>query len=329
MNTSKIIIITLSLVLHIVIILHRDKLTKNEKAAAKTIGWTDITWDCWQNHFSSYSWDDLQFYGLDMHYTVLGWDEESWNGESDPPSSHGKYWDLLNDIERENANALCYFRDSWDRLDMTPNNGLFPFRMPTKRYVPWKDLPNVDRQRAYDSLFYDECTWDVYGVASIESREWRDLTPWEKSEATKLGFIPNSWDCFQTHYLEKDWYDINWDIRDAMDVLGWDETSWENKTLPDSYGKKWEYLSEKEQTSANEICYFNVNWPGGTVATSEEVESFIEEVELSQTLAETKLSDFDLLRPAFSELDSSAANSVRVVGLMNLISALFVLAQLL
>jgi hypothetical protein len=220
---------------------------------------------------------------------------------------------LLNDAQRENANALCYFRDSWDNIDMTPNHGPFPFRLPSKRYTPWTELPNADRQRAYDSLYYDECTWDVFGVADIEQKEWIDLTPWEKMEATKLGFLPNSWDCFQTHYSLKNWYDINWDIRDAMRVLGWGEEAWTNKTLPISYKNKWEEMSEEEQTAAYKLCYFNVNWPGGTDATSEDVKSFIEEVEAIQDMSTNRTgssNELNGLDSASSESESS--NSARI-----------------
>jgi hypothetical protein len=285
------------------------------------MGWTDISWDCWNNHFRQYSWDDLTFYGLDFHFTALGWSRNSWEGNADPPPSHGKYWDLLNDVQRENANALCYYSNNWDREDMTTNNGPFPFRLPAKRYVPWNELPNADRQRAYDSLFYDECTWDIFGVADIEHKEWKELTEWEKSEATKLGFIPNSWDCFQNHYKRKEWYDINWDIRDAMTVLGWSEAAWSNQTLPQSYGTKWEGLTGAEQMAANKICYFNVNWPGGTDATDQEVESYIEEVQKIQSLPKNasvyiKLDDDVDVIPsryissATSSLDGCWANAV-------------------
>eukprot|EP00804_Cyclotella_cryptica_P007727 CCRYP_001346-RB/>CCRYP_001346-RB protein AED:0.02 eAED:0.02 QI:79/1/1/1/1/1/3/359/697 len=317
------------------------KLTRQERAAATTLGWTDITWDCWSNHFRSYAWEDLVFYGLDFLYSALGWNASSWEGQQDPPPSSEKYWDLLNDIERESANALCYFRDNWDGEDMTPNNGPFPFRIPAKRYVPWKELPNADRQRAYDSLFYDEDTWDIYGVAEIEKKTWRDLTPWEQSEATKLGFIPNSWDCFQNHYLQKEWYDINWDIRDAMNILGWDEKTWAEQAQPDSYSNKWEVLSEDEQKAAYKICYFNINWPGGTDASIEDVATFIENVQAIQSSPVSisniatddtpQSSDSSNTKAGPSELAASMASPSSSGGWTPLItefSTLFILAQL-
>jgi hypothetical protein len=69
-----------------------------------------------------------------------------------------------------------------------------------------------------------------------------------------------------------------------MSVLGWDDKSWGNMAMPDSYGKKWEDLSTKEQNATCKICYFNMNWPGGTDATSEIVERFVEKVERPHNL---------------------------------------------
>jgi hypothetical protein len=123
-----------------------------------------------------------------------------------------------------------------------------------------------------------------------------------------LRFIPNSWDCFQTHYLQKDWNEINWHICDSMSVLGRDDESWGNMTMPDSYSKKWEDLSTKEQNAAYEICYFNVNWPGGTDATSEDVERFIEKVEASQSSSTGQLDDLEELSSASAESDPNSAN---------------------
>ena len=69
-----------------------------------------------------------------------------------------------------------------------------------------------------------------------------------------------------------------------MAVLGWSEAAWSNHTLPQWYCIKWEGLTGTEQVAANKICYFNLNWPGGTDATEEKVESFIKEVQEIQSL---------------------------------------------
>jgi hypothetical protein len=78
--------------------------------------------------------------------------------------------------------------------------------------------------------------------------------------------------------------------------------------MPDSFGKKWEDLSTKEQNAAYEICYFNVNWPGDTDATSEDVERFIEKVEASQSSSTGQLDDLEELSSASAESDPNSAN---------------------
>ena len=55
-------------------------------------------------------------------------------------------------------------------MDITLNNRPFLFCLSAKRHVPWKELPNANHQI---SLFYDECTWGVFGVADIEHKEWQ------------------------------------------------------------------------------------------------------------------------------------------------------------
>jgi len=45
---------------------------------------------------------------------VLGWTEEAWNEEEQPPASEDKYWTQLRDAERDAAAKLGYTKDSWD-----------------------------------------------------------------------------------------------------------------------------------------------------------------------------------------------------------------------
>lgn len=71
-------------------------------------------WDCYVNHYSGYDWVELGQYGIDVHYVALGWDQPSWDGESDPPPSDFTPWIDLTDAEREAADELCFFEEIWD-----------------------------------------------------------------------------------------------------------------------------------------------------------------------------------------------------------------------
>jgi len=45
---------------------------------------------------------------------VLGWTEESWEGEAKQPASEDKYWNQLSDEEREACRKLGYTKRLWD-----------------------------------------------------------------------------------------------------------------------------------------------------------------------------------------------------------------------
>jgi hypothetical protein len=177
------------------------ELTPNESNAVEDVfGLDDAGWDCWMNHYDSYSWSDLMNSGIDAHFIGLGWSESSWEdveGEVDPPESEGKLWDELNEVEQYHATELCYIQENWDRIDMTSNHGPFPYPKPKLRYTVWKDLPSEKQQVAQSDMLYDERTWDDTGLADIERRSWEDLTDYQKAVAIYLGMYQRTWDCFQ------------------------------------------------------------------------------------------------------------------------------------
>jgi hypothetical protein len=64
------------------------------------------------------TWDDLSW--TDMNdieqalWVNLGWDEASWEEESQAPDSNEKYWEELTQNERDAATKLGYNQSSWD-----------------------------------------------------------------------------------------------------------------------------------------------------------------------------------------------------------------------
>mmetsp|Transcript_13351 Transcript_13351/g.28886 ORF Transcript_13351/g.28886 Transcript_13351/m.28886 type:complete len:818 (+) Transcript_13351:140-2593(+) len=241
-------------------------LTAYEREAAMRVGFNQTIWDCWQNHFRSYAWDDLAFYGLDLPYMAMGWTALSWEGVETPPPSQTMTWKELTQKERQVASELCYFRDNWDGLDITPNTGVFLYPKPKQRYVEWDDQPADARRVAAGSLSYNRNTWNELGTAEVEQRSWEELTEHQKSDAMSLGFYKKTWDCFHNHYRSYEWYELDRDSRDALQVLGWSENSWETgEEEPPSYDNKWERLSESEQTVAAILCFFEDNWDGNSL----------------------------------------------------------------
>lgn len=63
-------------------------------------------------------WDELSWTDMNSaeqkRWAVLGWDEDSWEEEIDPPDSGDKYWEELTDSERTAAEELGYTQELWD-----------------------------------------------------------------------------------------------------------------------------------------------------------------------------------------------------------------------
>lgn len=242
-------------------------LTDHERARAADLGFAPLAWDCWQNHFRGYGWDELTFYGLDMPYAALGWTARAWDGAAAAPPSHGGAWEDLTPAERGAAAELCYFRDNWDGLDMTPNNGPFRFPKVKGRYVQWDEQPGPARRAARHALHYNRTTWDLPGRAQIEGRRWADLTAAQRDAALTVGFYHRTWDCFQNHYRAYAWDDLDADSRNAATALGWDAAGWDDRDadLPPVYGTAWDALRDEARDAATLLCFFEDTWDGNTL----------------------------------------------------------------
>ncbi|MDB9510629.1 hypothetical protein PN499_05490 [Kamptonema animale CS-326] len=66
----------------------------------------------------SSAWDDLSWTDMNSAeqklWAVLGWDEDSWEEETDPPESNDRYWEDLTDAEKNAALELGYTQELWD-----------------------------------------------------------------------------------------------------------------------------------------------------------------------------------------------------------------------
>jgi len=58
--------------------------------------------------------------GLDVHFAMLGWDQESWDYENvTKPLVEWMRWSELSEKEKVIAKELCYFRETWDELPLS------------------------------------------------------------------------------------------------------------------------------------------------------------------------------------------------------------------
>lgn len=184
-------------------------------------------------------------------------------------------WNKLTETEQLHATELCFTEELWDRIDMTRNDGPFPFPQPVLRYTVWDKLSEDEKSIATSVLLYEEMTWNDVGRADIEKRAWDDLTDYQKPYAIQLGLYHRTWDCFQNHYRATKWKALSQEVSSAAMTLGWDEQKWD-KFLgqPESYKKKWSQLRKEEKLAAYALCHFNVTWPGDTINLVNQYDSY-------------------------------------------------------
>ena len=90
------------------------------------MGFTEVTWDCWINHYSDYRWFELDDIPTSSTRSVLdelqtlGWTKWSWRSDhqSDWPDSEFKDWIELTTEERISAEHLCYTKELWDDIPL-------------------------------------------------------------------------------------------------------------------------------------------------------------------------------------------------------------------
>ncbi len=238
-------------------------LTSNQRDAAVILGFSEKSWDCFVNHYESYSWDELATAGVQAHYRGLGWTEEHWTQEtSESPYTESRWWDMLTDTEKLAANGICYFEDNWDRIDMNPNPSFFPHPVPEFRYKPWSEMGTTTQYIAAGMMNYTEESWDQLGLALVEKNTFLNLEPDQRDGALELGFYTHTWDCFMNHYMSYFWSSFHEDLRVAVETLGWTEDMWSDDSTeyPASEGTMWVDLTPDERAAATRLCYFREIW---------------------------------------------------------------------
>ena len=56
--------------------------------------------------------------GLDRPHSILGWDERSWSGDADAPSTDSLYWAELTPRQQIAARQLCFIQEIWDEVSI-------------------------------------------------------------------------------------------------------------------------------------------------------------------------------------------------------------------
>ena len=69
-------------------------LSNVQRDAAISLGFEDeASWNCWMNHWESFSWKQLHSLELTPYLRSLGWDMDSWNSQyGNPPMKRRQLW---------------------------------------------------------------------------------------------------------------------------------------------------------------------------------------------------------------------------------------------
>jgi hypothetical protein len=73
----------------------------------KVTGDPGLVWD-------ELSWTDMSTAEQGL-WAILGWNEASWEEETDPPASNDSYWEDLSAAQCQAAEQLGYTQKSWDQ----------------------------------------------------------------------------------------------------------------------------------------------------------------------------------------------------------------------
>ena len=257
-----------------------NQLSTAEKEAARSLGFSVASWNCWVNHYTAFEWDDLVKHEVQHYIEALGWNSTSWgmrwtDGDH-KPASEFKTFQSLSEIEQNAVTQLCYTQELWDQISLeTWTNkpcseyGGLPLSVDHNRYIFWSELESEARVDAQQYLSYDEGSWNTPGSAMIESFTYESLSEIENGQATvqKLGLSAEQWDCYINHYNGNLWSDLDDDVLLFYTTLGWDESSWNGYSEPPaSDTKSWIDLSNSEKTAAEGLCFQEDTWNGWILA---------------------------------------------------------------
>jgi len=170
------------------------RLQGEELEAATNLGFTGATWDCEQNHYMDYDWSELVTYDIDTYWNALGWNQSNWEEGGEYPVSVELYWDNLTVAEQDGATGICYFKESWDAIDMKFWNCYDD----NYEGFSWKDLEQYDIDQYWTVLGWNMTTWDnTTGNATApvtSSLYWSNLTQAQQDAATNVCYDEDLWD---------------------------------------------------------------------------------------------------------------------------------------
>lgn len=236
-----------------------DMTNATQRDALRDMGFDANTWDCYMNHYWSYSWIDLVVEGLHAEAQVLGFTAQLWDNGSQVATDSSD-WVGLSDGEKRAARALCYFEGTWDggyTLHDMPGQ---PILYPYFRFQPWSYLTPQEKALA-TIVGWEDSTWDTPVSADVTDSAFDDLPEEARQAAMELGFYQEQYDCWINHYFGYSWEElVDYDMATYFETLGFTQDLFETQGRPESYDLDWRDLSDDQKAAADELCFTEDIW---------------------------------------------------------------------
>lgn len=145
----------------------------------------------------------------------------------------------------------------------------------------WDDLPDEIQDAAAD-LGYNKWIWESESLQpESDGKDWHQLTSAERKAALNLGYNKKLWngdvdsedatggdkmgskganDSSST--ASEDWVNLSKEAKMAANILGYNQSIWDNDGSPPTEDKDWDELSPKERAAAKTLGYTQEKWNG-------------------------------------------------------------------
>jgi len=121
----------------------------------------------------------------------------------------------------------------------------------------WSSLPAKIRKAAQE-IGLDETKWNDNEIEeTVFDKHWWDLETKEVEVMEMLGWDEASW---EHKYEESSWSDLPDHVQKAATAAGFDEDTWNEDEWPENLHKSWGDLSEKDRNAMMVLGWHEGKW---------------------------------------------------------------------
>ena len=177
-----------------------EALDDDQRDSARTLGFSESSWDCWMNHYYYFDWDALDSrFDIQGLYRTIGYSRDTWEDDDESIPADEMKWQNLTDSQRTAAIQVCYLQQIWDQTNLEEWGCSQQNCFCHYNWYSWNDLEREDVQKYFATMGWTREMWDA-GTRSVEpasyKQKWDRLTDTEQDAASQICYTRNSWDRF-------------------------------------------------------------------------------------------------------------------------------------